>query len=285
MHSDNWDDLRFVLAVAEAGTVSSAARQLGVNHATVLRRIAAFEERHGAPVFERTPQGYSILPDRLRVIEAAREVKIAVDGVERRIRGVSTPLTGEVRVTSTDTFCYAVLPAVLGRLLKRESGLQLSLLCTNAHLDLARLHADITVRPAQQLGDDMIGQVAASLGFAIYATAGAPDRWLGLAGAPGRARIGVWLREQVGCDAPVATADSFLVLRELVAQGLGKTALPCVLGDGDPRLIRLAGTGPELDIPIWVASHAELVDVPRISAARALLVEELGRDAVRLAGR
>ena len=48
MHSENWDDLRFVLAVAETGTVSGAARLLGVNHATVLRRVAAFETRHAA---------------------------------------------------------------------------------------------------------------------------------------------------------------------------------------------------------------------------------------------
>ena len=57
MHNDNWDDLKFVLSVAETGSVSGAARRLGVNHATVLRRISAFEDAHGAEVFERSQQG------------------------------------------------------------------------------------------------------------------------------------------------------------------------------------------------------------------------------------
>mgnify|MGYP000580855527 CR=1 FL=1 len=92
MHNDNWDDLRFVLAVAEAGTVSGAARVLGVNHATVLRRIAAFEERHGAPVFQRTQQGYVIRPDMLQVIEAAQEAGAAMRGAERGAMLIGFPL-------------------------------------------------------------------------------------------------------------------------------------------------------------------------------------------------
>ena len=60
MHSTNWDNLRFVLSVANHGSVSAAARALGVNHATVLRRVAAFEEDHGGAVFEKTATGYRI---------------------------------------------------------------------------------------------------------------------------------------------------------------------------------------------------------------------------------
>ena len=61
MHNANWDDLRYVLAVAETGSLSAAARQMGVNHATVLRHVHAFEAAHGGPVFDRTPQGYAVL--------------------------------------------------------------------------------------------------------------------------------------------------------------------------------------------------------------------------------
>ena len=78
MHSPDWDDLRFVLAVADCGTLSAAARVLNVTHATVLRRIQAFEEAHGGAVFERGAQGYRLLPERIRVIDAAREVAQAV---------------------------------------------------------------------------------------------------------------------------------------------------------------------------------------------------------------
>ena len=92
MHSANWDNLRFVLSVAEHGSVSGAAKALGINHATVLRRVAAFEEAHGGPVFEKTATGYRVLPDRARVIEAAREVANAVLSVERLMHGARAPV-------------------------------------------------------------------------------------------------------------------------------------------------------------------------------------------------
>ena len=113
MHRDNWDDLRYVLAVSETGSVSAASRMLKVNQATVLRRIAAFEDRQGAEVFERSPQGYQVPSDRLRLVEAAREVRNAIDTVGRILQGAEAQLSGVVRVTSTDTFCISVLPDVV----------------------------------------------------------------------------------------------------------------------------------------------------------------------------
>ncbi len=146
MHSDNWDDLRFVLAVADSGTVSGAARSLGVNHATVLRRVAAFEERYGAEIFERTAKGYAIRSDRLRMIEAARDVGNAVESVAQMLRGAQAPIRGSVRVSSTDTFCQFVLPEVLRDLHKAVSGLSLALISTNAYSDFSPSQADIAVR-------------------------------------------------------------------------------------------------------------------------------------------
>lgn len=283
MHRDNWDDLRFVLAVAETGTVSAAARRLGVNHATVLRRVAAFEDRQGMRIFDRTAQGYAVRPDRIRMIEAAREVESAVFTVERLAKGAEASIFGDVRITSTDTFCHVVLPPLLMPVQSRARDLRLSLLCSNDHLDLSRLHADIAVRPAQRLPDGLVGAVVARLGFAAYAAPGAPDGWLGLTGAPARSKAGRWLSEQADGGA-VAVADSFLVLREFAASGVGRAVLPCVLGDVDPRLSRLEGVMPPIEVDLWVASHADLADVPRIAAVREVLSEALSGQAAALRG-
>lgn len=286
MHNrENWDDLRFVLAVAGAGSVSGAARQLGVNHATVLRRIAAYEDRHGVEIFDKTARGYAIADDRLRVIDAAREVETAVRAVESTIRGSQAPLRGVVRVTSTDTFCHVVLPATLARLQGQADELRIDLLSTNAHLDLSRLHADITVRPTQSLGDDLAGEVAAKMGFDVYGAAGsAGESWLGLSGSLGRSRVAEWMASQLPGSTIVGSADSFLTLRELVAAGIGQAILPCVLGDDDARLQRRRGILPDLSVDVWVASHNDLLDVPRIRAVRQLLVAALVDQADRLAG-
>ena len=75
---EDWDDLRMILAVAEAGSVSAAARGLGVNHATVLRRIAAFERATGIELFDKTARGYTVPEDRQRIVEAIGEVDAAI---------------------------------------------------------------------------------------------------------------------------------------------------------------------------------------------------------------
>jgi DNA-binding transcriptional LysR family regulator len=276
MHKGNWDDLRFVLAVAEGGSVSAAARALGVNHATVLRRVAAFEDMQGVPIFDRTASGYVVLPDRLRVIEAAREAAQAIDTVARMMRGAGLILSGAIRITSTDTFCTAVLPGVLADLRADAADLSIELLSANSHVDLGRLSADITIRPTLRLPEDLRGEMAGELGFAVYAVAGpGPNTWLALRGALARARVAHWLEDSVPASEIVHGSDSFLVLREMAAAGLGRAILPCCLGDPDPRLVRIDGVMPLTAIPIWVASHVELADTPRLRAIRARLAKAL----------
>ncbi|MCG6901910.1 MAG: LysR family transcriptional regulator [Rhodobacter sp.] len=284
MHKDNWDDLRFVLAVAQNGSVSAAARVLGVNHATVLRRIAAFESRYEHPIFEKTPRGYSVAHDQGRIIEAAREVEAAILTVDRIIEGAQAPLSGVVRVTSTDTFCHNLLPAMIAGLRRTASDLRVDLICSNAHVDLARLHAEVTVRPAVALPDDLQGEVAARLGFAVYCAPDAPRLWLGPTGALARSRPALWLQDHVAPDSLVGAADSFVTLREMAAAGLGRAILPCILGDGDPRLIRDQVDMPDLSVDIWVASHADLADVPRIRAVCTYLVAAMAQKHAALAG-
>ncbi len=281
----NWDDLRFVLAVAEAGSVSGAARALGVNHATVLRRIAAFEAAEGTPVFDRTPTGYVVPPDRLRVIEAAREAAIAMEAVSRSIRAAGAPPSQVVRVTSTDSFCQHVLPPLIAALATGAQPQRVELLCTNSHVDLARMTADVTVRPTMRLPDDLAGEAAGVLGFGAYGTPGVSGPWLGLLGTLSRAAAADWMRRTLHEDEIRGGADSFLVLRELVAAGMGCCFLPCFLGDHDPRLTRHPDPDAVLQVPIWVASHADLAGSPRLRAVRQHLARGLLAQADRLAGR
>jgi DNA-binding transcriptional LysR family regulator len=284
MAREDWDDLRYVLAVAEAGTVSGAARRLGVNHATVLRRIAQFEERTGTALFDKTPRGYALPPDRQRILEAAREVDRAVQMVDRLLAGARAPLMGEVRVTSTDSFCQVLLPPVLARIAADAPDLKLTLISSNAHLDLGRVQADIAVRPTVRLPEDLVGERAATLAFAAYGRADGDERWLVPAGQLARTLPARWMAENVAPERAGDGADSFLTLREMAALGRGRAILPCFLGDAEPRLGRLAGLIPPMGVDVWVASHADLADVPRFARLRRLLTDALAEEAPRLAG-
>ena len=281
MHSPDWDDLRFVLAVADCGTLSAAARVLNVTHATVLRRIQAFEEAHGGAVFERGAQGYRLLPERIRVIDAAREVAQAVASVQNLMQGGTGTIAGLVRLASTDTLCQSVLPGFLAEFAVRHPEVRVEVMQGNAHHDLARAQADLALRPAMKLPDDMEGESPCSLGFAVYGRAGV-NGWLGLGGILARTQPSEWM-EREG-HRVVAVADSFQVLARMVAAGVGQCFLPCILGDTLPGVERRTEQGPRIKVPLWVASHGDLREVPRIRLVRNRLVEWLGAQSVGLAG-
>ncbi len=284
MKQMDWDDLRYVLAVAKEGSLSGAARALGVNHATVLRRVDAFEAAMGIALFDRTARGYRIAPRRTRILEAIAGVEEAVFGVERATTATRSPLAGTVRVTSTDSLCASVLPGIVADFEAEAEGLVIELQAQNRHSDLARLDADIAVRPTSHLPAELSGVIAADMGFAVYAAPQGSDRWLEFTGARGA----TLLSRPPGPDGDDVTigasSDSFLVLREMAAVGQGQTLLPCILGDGDPRLRRVE-MAEDLDpVPLWVASHVDLLEVPRIKAVREMIVRALERNADALAG-
>lgn len=283
MDRSNWDDLRFVIAVAEHRTLSAAARALGVNHATVLRRVQAFEEAQGGPVFSRTGQGYEILPDRQRVIDAARDVAGAVETVSRLMRGATAPMRGTVRISATDTFCTTILPKIAARIMAGSEGLRIEVSNSNTHADFARMQADIAVRPTTSLPPEMRGELACGLGFAVYAAPGAADGpWLGLAGPLAKSALADWMARRVDPSDIGAGADSFVTLRDLARQGLGRAILPCILGDATTELTR---HGERLmEVPIWVASHVERADSPRLRLLRGRLVDGLREQSELLAG-
>jgi DNA-binding transcriptional LysR family regulator len=258
MHKLNWDDLRFVLAVAETGSVNSAARALGVNHATVLRRVAAFEDACGGPVFERDKSGYRLRPDRAQVIDSARLAAQHVHAAEALMRGTEGGRGSLLRLTSTDTLCQSLLPRITPGLSRRILPDRLTILSSNAHLDMARLRADLALRPAVALPEDLSGRQVATMRFHVYGKRSTGGKWLGLAGPLAGALPARWMAETVQATDIVASADSFCVLAELAAQGQGRVILPCIIGDTTPGLERLPSDMPDFEVPVWIACHRDL---------------------------
>ena len=285
MHRDNWDDLRFVLAVADAGSVSAAARRLGVNHATVLRRVAGFEDRLNTSLFDRDAKGYRVPPNRMKVVTALREVQDSILAVERALKGATEPLRGELNVTSTDTFCQKLLPEIIAGFCHQAPDLRVNLVCTNAHVDFDRLSADLTVRPAGQLADGLFGDIACNLGFGVFKRKGQKtQRWHELQGALAGSLPAKWMRETLSADHIIQGADSFLVLQEMAVFGAGMSILPHFIGREDPRLIEVHDIMPDTNVDIWVASHSDLRNSPRIRAGQAMLLAGLKQHAARLGG-
>lgn len=275
MHSENWDDLRFVLAVAETGSVLQAAKRLGVNHATVLRRVASFEERHETTLFERTSQGYRLLSDRDHVIRAGHAAEAVMQEVNRLASGGRLTLHGTVQVTSTDSLCGAVLPRFVAEMRAEEKNLGITLSSSNTHLDLSRAQTSIAVRPSMQLSDELIGEVATRLSFAAYAVDEAQSSWLGLSGPLSRSIAAQWMDANVPAEQLTIAADSFLTLQAIAALGHGIAVLPIFVGDCDDRLVRIPHAMPVLSVPLWVAHHVDAVETQQMRFVKARLLQFL----------
>ena len=148
----NWDNLRYVLMVANQSSIAAAARELGVNRTTVLRRINAFQESLNCRIFERADTGYILTPEAEKMIIAAREVEDILFNMQRQIAGRELKLEGALRVTTTDTFMVALLGPHLASFHRKHPHIVVEILTTNSILDLNRRDADVLSRGRTERG-------------------------------------------------------------------------------------------------------------------------------------
>jgi len=275
MNKNDWDDIKYVLAIADEGSLNAAAKKLGVTHATVLRRVRSFEDRCQRPIFRKSRTGYTVLPEAAPVLQAARNVEDAVLTVDRTLQGTDDTLAGSVRIASTDSICQVLLPPIVEKISAANPDLSICLLSANSYHDLSRLAADIAVRPSVDLEEELNGQAAGFLKFGVFATDVETNRWIGLQGNLLRSKPAAWISEHVPRNHIFHEADSFLVMKELIAAGLGKGFLPLFLGEGDPRFSRVEMDLPVLSVPVWIAIQKQVLGNAKFRLVRDLISAEL----------
>ncbi len=273
----DWNDLRYVLAVADAGSLAGAARTLGVNHTTVLRRIGAFEQQLGLRLFERLPTGYVLTAGGEQLIAAARNIDATVTTLERELAGQDLRLAGTIRVTTTDTLMASILPEILAEFRGSHPGIRVEIALSNLMFNLTRREADVAIRPAGDPPDTLIGRRIAHVAFAIYASpaylAGrrqeaqlADHLWVAPDDSLAGTAVARWMRMRLPQAGITLAADSLLALRHAAQAGLGVAALPCYLGDTSPGLVCVHPPIPELETALWVLTHSDLRRTARIRA-------------------
>jgi DNA-binding transcriptional LysR family regulator len=275
MRAFDWDDLRFALAVASGGSLAAGGRLLGVDHTTVLRRIAALEKRLGARLFDRLPSGYALTPLGEELVETARGIDERINRLELKLAGVS----GVVRVTTTDTLALSLLPEIFAELKAVHPGIAVEMTTSNLFLNLTRREADVAVRPADDPPPALVGRRIASVGFAVYGRrqAGRSAAMLPLGELARRPLVAPddslsataaaqWIAAALPDADIAARADSFVTMAALAETGLGLAALPCYLGDRSPRLVRMSRPIEAMRTGLWLLTHEQLRRSARIRA-------------------
>lgn len=243
----HWDDLRFFLRAVQAGTLAGAARNMGVEHTTVGRRLAALERSLGAALVLRGPDG--LVPTALgeRLLPLAEQVEQAVLATLQAARSQ----TARVRLSVPSGFTRLFADA-MGTLREKQPHLTLELVSGARQVDLLKGEADLALRTAPVREPQLVARKLATLGWSLYASEGYLARrpFLDLTELGAHELIGFddslskvagarWLNEHAGSARVVLRSREMTDMLSAALAGVGLAMLPCVLADAEPALRRL----------------------------------------------
>lgn len=286
----SWDDLRFVLVLAKAGSLARAAKDLDVDHTTVGRRIEAVEQALGLRLFTRTTRGYVLTADAERLLPEIKRVEDAVLSLERGAQANQQVIEGTVRVTSPETFGVGYLAPRLAQLGRDFPGLTLELVTGGTILDLARREADIAVRFFRSSHENLAVKRVGTLSHALYAStdylarrplkrpADLKEHPILTCESGPKVVEAAWVKKLSHGARPVFVSTMTLALVEAARVGAGIAVLPRYLGDVEPTLRRLP-MPDEPSEPIWVTVHRDLRQAPRVRVVLDALSACFARDA------
>lgn len=274
---DNWDDLKFVLAIASAGNVTRAAKRLGVTHSTVSRRLSALEESMATRLFERLPEGFVPTAAGEQAVAAARRVEAEVLTLDTRITAQDTELEGPLRITAAQLLFQVQLAEIMQQFSERHPRIELQMIAANEKLSLHRREADIAVRVTDNPGETLFGRLATGQNRCYYMSRNFARKYretmeTGHASIPLPCVTFKWWGQGVPKEIRTRytsafislVADDMIALLAAVKAGIGVGRLPCFLGDPDPDLVRIPGMEPSRYLDIWVLTHPDLKNVARI---------------------
>jgi DNA-binding transcriptional LysR family regulator len=290
----DWDDVRYFLAVARGGSLRAAAEQLGVNHSTVLRRIAQLEEHLGAQMFEKRPSGYRLTGAGEGVLELATQMEVSSHQLETRVFGRDQSVRGLLRVTLTPTLATHLLMPDLADFARLHRDIEMEILSSGELANLTNREADVAIRVVydrKTLPLNLHGLKGPELFGGVYMSRDQLTAWRGGADDPIRwiviSRHGVpdWATEgEVRTTAvPFRITDAGAQI-VAVRQGLGITTLPCFVGDADPLLVRVPGTDLHLYGTLWLLTQGETRKTKRVRLFTEFISRRLAAYAPLLAG-
>jgi molybdate transport repressor ModE-like protein len=292
-----WDDLRFFAEIAQQGSLSAAARVLGVDHATVGRRLQRLEAMLGRPLFDRRNGGFELTADGREVLVHAEAMDKAALAVARFGAGAPA-LSGTIRLTATEALASHYLTPRLAEFQALHPDIDVALLTDDRNLSVARREADLALRLALPADGELTARRLTGLGYGLYAAAdkadeGAQDRYVDYAEDHDHLPETGWLRQLAPSGRIVFRSNSLRAQAEAIAAGTGWGLLPHYLARGhctlrllpcDISQSRAAPSQMTLSRELWLLVHRDLRNVPRIRLLIDYLADCCLRDRTLLEG-
>nr|WP_128514486.1 LysR family transcriptional regulator [Tabrizicola thermarum] len=278
MEMPDWSLIRSFLAVAEAGSLSAAARTTGISQPTLGRHVQAVEAALGVTLFTRVAQGLALTEAGRALVPAARAMRAAAAELALTARGQAAGIEGTVRITASRVVSHAILPPILARLRQSEPGIQIDLVPSDTTENLLFGEADIALRMYRPTQGDLVARQIGAVPLGLYAARSYLDR----RGRPatlddlmhhdfiGQDRMDQIIRVMRALGMEVdrsffpVRCDDPLTYVELVRAGCGLGGILRAVGDPDPALERIDLVADLPSLPVWLTAAPRLRQSPRL---------------------
>ncbi|WP_299922918.1 LysR family transcriptional regulator [uncultured Pelagimonas sp.] len=285
----DWNRARAFLVTAEEGSLSAAARALGMAQPTLGRQVAGLEEELGVTLFERVGRGLELTQAGHELLTHAKAMGDAALEISLVASGQSEELEGTVSISATELYSVWVLPPIIEHLRVQAPGIKINIVSSNLVSDLRRREADIAIRNARPEDPDLFGKLIATDTGTFFASRSYLDRLGPFSdlGDLGRAEfIGLGENDDIitpfrEFGIPVTEANfktnttSHYAHWMLAKQGVGIGVGPCAMGDADSDLYRVLPDEPKFEYPVWLVAHRELRTNPRIRLVWDVIADKL----------
>ncbi|WP_426413764.1 LysR family transcriptional regulator [Bradyrhizobium ganzhouense] len=277
--------------MSRAGSLSAAARTLGVGHVTVGRRIALLEKQLGVTLLNRNPDGFVTTSAGEAILRQCAAMESAASDLERIVAGHDALLKGSVRVATTEALGYQLVAPAIAALRKTHPELRVDLMIGTRTLDIARREADLAVRFARPTASDLICRKLGEVAFSLYASKrylaskGIPKQGQGLAdydliaysGTP--AAMGPFFMGEQFEGARIALrCDSPFIQLRAAASHTGIAEVICVLGDRAGDVVRVWPDRAPVRRALWMIMHQDMRRAARIKAVSNAITEAFRRE-------
>lgn len=288
----DWSSLRDLLALAEHGSVSRAAKQLRLSQPALSRRLLRLEEELGVSLFLRSPRGLRLTAAGERVRAIAERMQGMAQEVGEAVQHGHDPVSGVVRISSPEAGLGTEwLPRALLPLRREHPELLIEISIENQVVDLARGASDIAIRGLRPTDPALTARRLGRIGWALYTS----RPYLELRGQPSQLselsqhdlllyeqsfnlRQRAWA-EQLGlAERVVLRSTSVDALTVAVRAGWGIALLPVALCSRDAQLVRVLPAAEVGHLQLWLVTHADLRKSPRIRAVFQFLARCFERD-------
>lgn len=279
MDNLDWMLIRSFLAVADAGSLSAAARATGISQPTLGRHVQAIEAALRVALFARVAQGLVLTDAGRALLPAARAMGQAAADLAMTAKSQSAGIAGTVRLTASRVVAHFLLPPVLARLREAEPGIEIELVPSDTSENLLFGEADIALRMYRLTQPDLVARHLGDLPLGLYAAKAYLDR----RGRPqtiaelmtldfiGQDRMDQIIRVMAGLGMQVdrsffpVRCDDPLTYQELVRAGAGLGGILRQIGDADPALERVDVVPDLPSLPVWLTAAPRLRQSPRLA--------------------